>query len=90
MSDDWESVTKIGSKVRPGGSAVAKEKVIRSEAQLNAARRQGADIATEKKFGGTNSVSLHLFLQHKLSKSIFGCSTTAPLPLRYSTIKHIS
>jgi len=53
--DDWESVTKIGSKVRPGGGSAAKEKVIRSEAQLNAARRQGADIATEKKFGGTNS-----------------------------------
>jgi hypothetical protein len=57
MSDDWEAVTKIGSKVRPGGSSVAKEKVIRSEAQLNAARRQGAVIETEKKFGGTNSVS---------------------------------
>jgi putative transcription factor len=55
MSDDWESVTKIGSKVRPGGGSVAKEKVIRSEAQLNAARRQGAVIETEKKFGGTNS-----------------------------------
>jgi putative transcription factor len=56
MSDDWEAVTKIGSKVRPGGGSAAKEKVIRSESQLNAARRQGADIATEKKFGGTNSV----------------------------------
>jgi putative transcription factor len=57
MADDWDTVTKIGSKVRPGGGSAAKEKVIRSEAQLNAARRQGADIATEKKFGGTNSVS---------------------------------
>jgi hypothetical protein len=57
MADEWDTVTKIGSKVRPGGGSAAKEKVIRSEAQLNAARRQGADIATEKKFGGTNSVS---------------------------------
>jgi len=55
MSEDWESVTKIGSKVRAGGSGVAKDKVIRGESALNAARRQGADIATEKKFGGTNS-----------------------------------
>ncbi|TLD32512.1 Helix-turn-helix type 3 [Venturia nashicola] len=52
--DDWDTVTKIGSKARgPGGAA--KEKVIRGESALNAARRQGADIATEKKFGGTNS-----------------------------------
>ncbi|KAE9978136.1 multiprotein-bridging factor 1 [Venturia inaequalis] len=53
--DDWESVTKIGSKARGPGGATAKEKVIRGESALNAARRQGADIATEKKFGGTNS-----------------------------------
>jgi putative transcription factor len=61
MADEWDTVTKIGSKVRPGGGSAAKEKVIRSEAQLNAARRQGADIATEKKFGGTNSVCSELF-----------------------------
>ncbi|KAF2399421.1 multi protein-bridging factor 1, partial [Trichodelitschia bisporula] len=53
--DDWDTVTKIGSKARAGGAAASREKVIRSEAQLNAARRQGADINTEKKFGGSNS-----------------------------------
>jgi len=52
--DDWDTVTKIGSKAR-GGAAGPKEKVIKSESALNAARRQGAEISTEKKFGGTNS-----------------------------------
>ncbi|KAF1987440.1 multi protein-bridging factor 1 [Aulographum hederae CBS 113979] len=55
MSEEWDSVTKIGSKVRGVGASGPKEKVIRSESALNAAKRQGADIATEKKFGGTNS-----------------------------------
>jgi putative transcription factor len=57
MADEWDTVTKIGSKVRGTAGTTAKEKVIRGESALNAARRQGADIATEKKFGGTNSVS---------------------------------
>lgn len=56
MSDDWDTVTKIGSKVRGGGGG-PKEKVIKGDAALNAARRQGAAIQTEKKFGGINSVS---------------------------------
>ena len=56
MSDDWESVTKIGSKVRAGGGSVAKEKVIKGESALNAARRQGAAITTEKKFASANTV----------------------------------
>lgn len=57
MSEDWDSATKIGSKVRTGGGSTQKEKVIRGESALNAARRSGADVATEKKYGGTNSVS---------------------------------
>jgi putative transcription factor len=57
MSDgDWDTVTKIGSKARGPGANVQKEKVIRGESALNAARRQGADITTEKKIGGTNTV----------------------------------
>jgi hypothetical protein len=60
MADEWDTVTKIGSKARGPGGATAKEKVIRGESALNAARRGGADIATEKKFGGTNSVSFNL------------------------------
>jgi len=55
MSEEWDTVTKIGSKVRGTAGTTAKDKVIRGESALNAARRQGADINTEKKFGGTNS-----------------------------------
>lgn len=55
MSEEWDTVTKIGSRVRGTGVAADKEKVIRGESALNAARRQGAPINTEKKFGGTNS-----------------------------------
>jgi putative transcription factor len=67
MADEWDTVTKIGSKVRAGGASGPKEKVIRSEAQLNAARRQGADIATEKKFGGTNSVCSSSFVHRSFA-----------------------
>jgi hypothetical protein len=55
MSDDWDTVTKIGSKVRSGGGGGAAEKVIKGDAALNAARRQGAAISTEKKFSTANS-----------------------------------
>lgn len=56
MSDEWDTVTKIGSKTR-GGAGAPKEKVIRGESALNAARRTGAAIATEKKFAVGNTVS---------------------------------
>jgi len=56
MADqDWDTVTKIGSRVRGTGTATPKERVIRGESALNAARRSGTSIATEKKFGGTNT-----------------------------------
>lgn len=55
MSDDWDTVTKIGSKVRSGGGGGVSEKVIKGDAALNAARRQGAAITTEKKFSTANS-----------------------------------
>jgi putative transcription factor len=59
MSEDWDTVTKIGSKTR-GGPGAPKEKVIRGESALNAARRTGAAISTEKKYGGGNTVSYPL------------------------------
>lgn len=58
MSEDWDSVTRIGSKVRSGGGvATDKQTVVKGRSALNAAQRTGAIIGTEKKYGGTNSVS---------------------------------
>ncbi|KAH3669066.1 hypothetical protein OGAPHI_001662 [Ogataea philodendri] len=51
---DWDSVTIIGKKARVGGSG-PKERVVRSESQLNAARRSGAVVSVEKKYGTTNA-----------------------------------
>ncbi|CDK24910.1 unnamed protein product [Kuraishia capsulata CBS 1993] len=51
---DWDTVTVIGSKARVGGSA-PRDKVVRTAAQLNSARRQGNVVAVEKKWGTTNA-----------------------------------
>lgn len=59
MSEEWDSVTRIGSKVRAGGgTAQDRERVIKGRSALNAAQRSGAIVGTEKKFGTTNAVSI--------------------------------
>ena len=58
MSEDWESVTRIGSKARgPGSGGVDRERVVKGKSAINAAQRSGAIIGTEKKYGGANAVS---------------------------------
>jgi len=52
MSEEWDAVTKIGKNVRSG--AAPKEKVIRNEKDINAAKRSGAAVSTEKKFATGN------------------------------------
>lgn len=56
MSEDWDSVTRIGSKVRGGGGGGLRETVVRGRSALNAAARSGAIIGTEKKYTTGNTV----------------------------------
>lgn len=54
MSDDWDSVTIIGKNARVGGGG-PRQNVAKTSSQINAARRTGGIVSTEKKYGTTNT-----------------------------------
>jgi putative transcription factor len=58
MADqDWDNVTRIGSKARGGAGGGDREKVIKGKSAVNAAARSGAILGTEKKYASANAVS---------------------------------
>ena len=67
MDQDWDQVTKIGSKTKSGGGGGGgdRERVVKGSSALNAAKRTGAVVGTEKK-GFTTANTVYCFPVHGL------------------------
>lgn len=53
---DWDTVTKVGSKVGPGPGGAPRATVVKGKGALNAAARTGSIVSTDKKYGSANAV----------------------------------